>query len=282
MGPTKARPAFPLYDFMDYPGEILVAMAWPVPCNWLQVRENTQDPLHINFLHSMFSEPQFGSWSAELPLIEYVETPRGQLSLAVRRVGDGVIVRTNDLILPNLANVPDVGDFRRLTEQGLGLTHWIVPHDDTHCVMIGWVHLHEDMDESARQAYWEMMTFGLHAGRSHAERVREPGDWDSWASQGPISIHANEHLAVSDAGVALYRRLLREQIDAVQAGREPKGILWRTQAALATHARNVIRTIPKGAASEQEDVRLQVRVAREVVERLLAGAALDAGGAVPD
>ena len=282
MGPPQARPAFPLYDFMDYPGEILVAMAWPVPCNWLQVRENTQDPLHINFLHSMFTAPQFGSWSAELPHIEYLETPRGQLSLAVRRVGDDVIVRTNDLILPNLANVPDVGDLQHLTEQGLGLTHWIVPHDDTHCMMIGWVHLHEDMDEAARQAYWEMMTFGLHGGRPYAERVREPGDWDSWASQGQISIHANEHLAASDAGVALYRRLLREQIDAVQAGRKPKGILWHAQPALATHARNVIRTIPKGVASAEEDVRLQLRVAREVVERLMADAALDARGAVTD
>jgi len=89
-------------------------------------------------------------------------------------------------------------------------------------------------------------------------------------------------LAASDAGVALYRRLLHEQIDAVEAGRQPKGILWRAQPPLATHARNVIRTIPKGTANTEEDVRLQLRVAREVVERLMADAALAARGAVTD
>jgi 5,5'-dehydrodivanillate O-demethylase len=43
--------------------------------------------------------------------------------------------------------------------------------------------------------------------------------------QGPIAIHGLEHLASSDRGVIMFRQLLRREIAAVRAGRDPKGVL---------------------------------------------------------
>ena len=46
----------------------------------------------------------------------------------------------------------------------------------------------------------------------------------AWETQGPISDRAKEHLGESDRGIIMLRKLLREQIQAVQNGGDPIGI----------------------------------------------------------
>ena len=46
-----------------------------------------------------------------------------------------------------------------------------------------------------------------------------PGDYEAQVSQRPIAIHALEHRASSDAGVARLRRLLRQRIRDLAAGK---------------------------------------------------------------
>jgi hypothetical protein len=48
-----------------------------------------------------------------------------------------------------------------------------------------------------------------------------PGDWEAQGSQGPITLHSEEHLRTSDRGVAMLRRLLKQQVDKVAAGGDP-------------------------------------------------------------
>ena len=43
--------------------------------------------------------------------------------------------------------------------------------------------------------------------------------------QGRIADRSGENLGASDRGIALYRRILRESIQAVEEGRDPKGII---------------------------------------------------------
>ena len=47
----------------------------------------------------------------------------------------------------------------------------------------------------------------------------------AWETQGPIADRTVEHLALSDRGVVLLRRLLREQIERVQQGHDPFGVI---------------------------------------------------------
>jgi 5,5'-dehydrodivanillate O-demethylase len=48
-------------------------------------------------------------------------------------------------------------------------------------------------------------------------------DHMAWETQGPIADRAAEHLGEGDRGVIMYRKLLREQILAVQEGNDPIG-----------------------------------------------------------
>jgi hypothetical protein len=68
------------------------------------------------------------------------------------------------------------------------------------------------------------MNSKLWAELTEEEHQRFPGDWEAQVGQGPITFHSDEHLATSDAGVAMLRRLLRRQLDAVAEGHDPAGV----------------------------------------------------------
>ncbi len=56
------------------------------------------------------------------------------------------------------------------------------------------------------------------------EHQKFPGDWEAQVGQGPITFHSDEHLATSDQGVVMLRRLLQRQLDAIADGKDPAGI----------------------------------------------------------
>src|SRR4029077_4668480 len=56
------------------------------------------------------------------------------------------------------------------------------------------------------------------------ERREFPGDWEAQVGQGAITFHSDEHLATSDQGILLLRRLLNSQVNAVSRGEDPLGV----------------------------------------------------------
>lgn len=66
---------------------------------------------------------------------------------------------------------------------------------------------------------WEKVDFyGQTGHRSYEERQRNPGDWEAWTGQGPITVHKRENLATTDKGIALLRARLRNEIRALATG----------------------------------------------------------------
>jgi 5,5'-dehydrodivanillate O-demethylase len=49
-------------------------------------------------------------------------------------------------------------------------------------------------------------------------------DHMAWETQGPIADRTDEHLGEADRGVIMFRKLLHEQISAVQNGQDPIGV----------------------------------------------------------
>ena len=46
----------------------------------------------------------------------------------------------------------------------------------------------------------------------------------AWETQGSLASRATEHLSYSDQGVALYRKVLKENIEKVRAGQDPMAV----------------------------------------------------------
>src|SRR5262249_34058774 len=47
----------------------------------------------------------------------------------------------------------------------------------------------------------------------------------AWETAGPCYDRGEEHLGVSDRGILMYRQMLREQLKAVEEGRDPQGTI---------------------------------------------------------
>ncbi len=269
MGPPDKRPDFPVFDTFDLPGYRLVARAptlWE--CNWLQVKENSMDPAHLAFLHTLpgsqgFTEDlaAFGEW-------DWMETRTGMVYIDTRRQGDRIWVRVADFIPPNIHQFPPNADpmARRTTINRPAATTWAVPLDDSHTMQIGFYRAPDGQE--LRQG----AGFGQDGNRSYEERQRIPGDYDAQISiHGGVARHGLEHLASTDRGVIMLRNMIRRGIRAVQNGGDPglTGILKGEVIATFAHDR-IVSGIP-AAATPEADGQLLREVARKVVDEMVRG-----------
>ena len=261
MGPPEKRPAFPIFDVYDLPEyHSLAGVPYVWPCNWLQRRDNVLDPVHLHFLHTLPGNTTFSEDFAQLPELDFMETPLGMVYVDTRRVGDWVWVRVTDYISPNIHQGPSHQG--NVEERGLNrptMTRWVVPVDDTQTAHFTLWRAREG-EELSRE-----VSFGQTADRTYEERQQVPGDYDVMVSQRPITIHALEHLATTDRGVIMSRNMVREGIQAVRNGGDPKGVAYKDGGVIPTYSHERSLRVPP-ATTPKEDRLLLRRTGRKVTE----------------
>ena len=272
MGPPDQEPDFPILDTCDLPGYRQVARAptlWE--CNWLQVKENSMDPAHLAFLHTLPGSEGFTEDLAALGEWDWMETPVGMVYIDTRRQDDRVWVRVADLILPNIHQFPPNADPMALRNSvnRPQATTWAVPLDDTHTMQIGY-HRAPEGREMRRGS-----GFGQDGKRPYEERQRVPGDYDAQVSiHGGTARHGLEHLASTDRGIIMMRNLIRRGIRAVQNGEDLGYRILRNGGAVPTYSHDrVVAGIPPAATPEADK-----QLLREVARRVVAGT-IEAGSA---
>ena len=264
MGPPEKRPAFPVLDTYHLPGYKLIARVPTVwECNWLQVKENSMDPAHLAFLHTLPGSEGFTADLKELGEWDWMETPIGMVYVDTRREGDRVWVRVADFILPNIHQFPPNADpmaQRNSINRPLATT-WAVPLDDTHTMQIGYYHAPGGR-ELRRGA-----GFGQDASRPYKERQRVPGDYDAQVSiHGGVARHGLEHLAATDRGVTMMRNMIRRGIRAVRNGEDLDYRILRNGPAIPTYCHDRVISGIALAPTPQGDRRLLRELARSMVE----------------
>ena len=229
LGPPARKPVLPRYACLDTldEGEFLetddnsIGGGGPkiIPCNWLQHYENLVDPFHVVILHSSFSGTQFVEQMAVMPEVTWDTQDSSVRTLSLRRLADGkTLRRISEAGLPTLRVIPSprIGRYGRVESIG-----WVLPIDD-HSFRIYVVGRVREKGELCRMRsrlngkLWEELT--------EEEHQRFPGDYEAQVHQGRIAWHSEEHLATSDRGILMLRRLLRKQLDAISEGRDPAGV----------------------------------------------------------
>jgi phenylpropionate dioxygenase-like ring-hydroxylating dioxygenase large terminal subunit len=277
MGPPDVEPKFPLYDAEAVPGNRPLTYSLPFACNWLQVHENGMDPIHSVFLHTRASGTQFAEVFGALPVMTFAETRLGMISTTTRRWGDHVWVRTNDSIAPNLCQFGPFWEDGQAEKYFVppAISRWIVPHDDTSCMTIGWRHFNDRMDPHGRGNPAEIGKgkvdfMGQTPDRAYPERQDQPGDYDAQVSQRPISVHALEHLGASDVGVAMLRRQLRTGTQAVKSGGRVAEAPRDGAGIIPTFAHD---TIIRAPLTNRSDDQAFLRQIGDMVERIVVDSA---------
>ncbi len=261
MGPLDKRPAFPIYgtySIAGYKTEAHEAIDWP--CNWLQVMENGQDPVHFQFLHSLPGNSGFSEEFKQPPELDFIETPIGMMCTATRRAGDKVWVRASDFILPNIQQGCNFDDSLEERDGNRPtMTRWTVPIDDTHNLQFGFHRARKDEEIPPEDS------LGQTLDRPYEERQRLPGDYDAMNSQRPIAVHALEHLGSTDRGVIMLRNLVRQGVRVVQDGGEPVGVIGEEGDAIPAYAHERVLSISP-APTQEEDRQLLRDIGRRVAE----------------
>lgn len=240
MGPPEKRPALPRFDILEGLGPEEEVRAYvgafgatgdnslPVaPYSWLHMNDNVMDPFHVQVLHSTFSTVQFVPQFALMPKVEFFPTEEGVCYSAKRTLEDGrEYDRISSWIMPNIMSVPNPIDIHQVPSN---MISWALPVDDSHFTMATAARL----PKSAPNIFGGIRLNGkLWGEMTEAEHQDTPGDYEAQAGQGPISLHSEEHLASSDRGIILQRRMLRAQIKIVAEGGDPIGMTFDPAKAL--------------------------------------------------
>jgi phenylpropionate dioxygenase-like ring-hydroxylating dioxygenase large terminal subunit len=132
-----------MYDSFNRPGYRLIpGQKYFYPCNWLQILENTMDPVHTAFLHTIVSGAVFANEFGVLPELDFVETPVGMIYVATRRVGDNVWARMVENVLQQVAPIWEDGREEH-PFSGPMMSRWIVPQNDTNTMFVEFRHVSE-------------------------------------------------------------------------------------------------------------------------------------------
>jgi len=267
MGPPEKRPPFPILDTFELPGYRMVARAGNVwECNWLQIKENSMDPAHLAFLHTLPGSEGFTSDLKELGEWDWMETPVGMVYIDTRRQGERVWVRLSDFILPNIHQFPFNADPMSLRNSitRAQATTWAVPLDDTHTMQIGYYRAPEGKEMRSGNG------FGQDAGRSYEERQRVPGDYDAQVSiHSGVSRHGLEHLASTDRGIIMMRNMIRQGVGDVRNHQDLDYPILRNGSAIPTYCHDQVVAGIAMAPTPQEDRLLLRDVARRLVAHVV-------------
>ena len=282
MGPPDKKPNFPILDTYVLPGwELKPTVKNIMPCNWLQAKENSMDPVHTTFLHTQVTGVQFTQAYGQVGALDWMETPAGLIYIHTRRYNDNVWVHLNDYIPPNIHQFPPTWEDAAMEKvfQRPMITLWNVPIDKTTTMNIGFRHINTRMspEEKARLAAQKVNSlegegFGQNGARPYEERQRVPGDFDAQVGQRPVAIHALEHQGSTDRGVTMLRRILREGIRDVAAGKDPRFLSLdpaeKDKVHLTYSSDTVIRSPQTG--TDAEDVKSMYDLGRKIANQLLA------------
>ena len=269
LGPPDRIPAFPTYDCYERNDISLKTYTLYSPCNWLQIRENDLDTSHAKYLHTDLFGVQVAEVYTAEPVYDWRETPIGILSVSARRWKDKIFLRATDLIFPALGRFTAIEDAEGTTHHDRrgGTMSWCVPVDDTSSITFNILEIEESLPAPDRDAFidrqarsgtpYQIFEEGQDGSRSFAERQNAPGDWDAWVSQGPISYRERDHLASSDAGVVMLRKMLRAGIREVAQGRDPKGVFRELAGPLRTYGHSTVALLEKGSGAADDVARLE-------------------------
>lgn len=246
MGPEPA-PLLPRWEPLVRENCVRDISITILPCNWLQAQENSVDPVHAEWLHGYYANYlrafQSGKMAGGTNLAKFL-SGRGHVKIGFDRTEYGIVKRRvveggseednhwrlgHPMVFPNMNHG---GNPVNIDWQ------WRVPIDDTHTFHVFYSCYFPAPGVTAPKQ--DVVPY-VYAPEVNAKQDRDmyPSTWRddaslnvvlqqdilAWMSQGPVVRREKENLGASDTGVALLRRLLEEQIDVMNRGEDPMGVI---------------------------------------------------------
>jgi len=230
MGPSPV-PLLPRWDVLvREDGRRWIVEESVIDCNWLQAMENSVDPAHLFWLHS--TTGHLGDFLKKYE--EKRDFIKFEWGIMKRRTTPGEtptappMVDEHPLLFPTiLRHVSNEVQGDRSGEKRFRHNLQIrVPIDDKHIKVyrVNFVPTKIDRSPPDIDPPFEYRPLKSEEGDYYMNIVSAQ-DSMAWETQGAIADRTQENLGVSDIGVVMFRKLLKEQIDIVRQGGDPMGVI---------------------------------------------------------
>jgi 5,5'-dehydrodivanillate O-demethylase len=227
IGPDPA-PELPRFDVFVIDGVRDIGHS-VLPCNWLQIMENSVDPHHVEWLHGRYFNFLAQTSGFEMPSAftkAHVKVGFDEFEWGIikRRLLEGQSEEDDDWKVGHPMMFPYC---MRVGGNGIDQMQIRVPIDDTHTwAMFYSTHNPPGLDSYPDQVYpFDYEYQWRDENGKHIVDYVEGQDVMAWVSQGEITDRTAEHIGKSDIGVTMLRRMFRQNMAAVQEGRDPMGVI---------------------------------------------------------
>jgi len=232
MGP-QPQPLLPRWDGFVAQGTIRIMGRTILPINWLQIMENSLDPVHTEWLHGHhyeFLKEQEGIKVAISTRHLKIDFKEFEYGMTKHRLLEGHSEDGDDwkvghpIVFPNMLAVGNGDEKSRYYSFQMR-----VPVDDTHTMHL-WFNAYvppKDVEVPKHlldKVHTYEVPFMDDKGEFIVDNV-DGQDMMAWISQGAIADRSLENLGATDKGIVMYRRMLKREMQKVQAGIDPMGIV---------------------------------------------------------
>jgi len=210
-----------------------------VPCNWLQCQENSIDPVHFEWLHDNWGKVLRGEDGPRAPQHRRLGFDEFDYGFLYRRVREDTTEQDELWTTGRCCLWPNA--------LYTGHFEWRVPIDDTSTLSVGWFLDELPGDAPFRQEVipsWDAPVKDPETGRWITSHIMNQ-DFVAWAGQGSVADRSLEHLGESDRGVILLRKRFLDDLDAIQAGRDPMALIRDPAANHRVHLPIIPRAVPE-------------------------------------
>ncbi len=247
MGPEPA-PLLPRWDMFVMENVYRDVASCVIPCNWLQIMENSLDPVHAEWLHSYFSNYVLERMGmGERKVLAWVKDRFVSRAWEHKRIGfdvyeHGIVKRRmlggeteedenwrigHPILFPHILRSGSGAN----EKGGVFNFQYRVPVDDENTYHF-WFTVYVPpqgtvVSPQETIPFYEagIPTPGEDGNPRWLMLDNAPGqDIMAWVTQGPVADRTTEKLGLSDKGIILYRRLLRQELDKVMRGEEPMNV----------------------------------------------------------
>ena len=232
MGP-QPQPLLPRWDGFVAQGTIRMMGRTILPINWLQIMENSLDPVHTEWLHGHhyeFLKEQEGVKVAISTRHLKIDFKEFEYGMTKHRLLEGHSEDGDDwkighpIVFPNMLAVGNGDEKSRYYSFQMR-----VPVDDTHTMHL-WFNAYvppkgvEVPQHLLDRVHTYEVPFKDETGEFIVDNV-DGQDMMAWISQGAIADRTLENLGATDKGVVMYRRMLKREMEKVATGIDPMGLV---------------------------------------------------------
>ncbi|MDB5776660.1 MAG: rieske 2Fe-2S iron-sulfur domain protein [Herbaspirillum sp.] len=232
LGPLPA-PLLPRFDGFIAEGAIRMMGRALLPINWLQIMENSVDPIHTEWLHGHhyeFQKEQEGVKVAISTRHEKIDFREFEYGITKHRLLEGHSEDSDDwrighpIVFPNILAVGNGNEKNRYYSFQMR-----VPVDDEHTMHIWYnAYIPPKTAKVPKHLYERVHQYEVPFKDANGEFIVDNVDGQdmmAWITQGAIADRTAENLGASDKGLAMYRKVLRRELKKIENGEDPMGIV---------------------------------------------------------